>query len=92
MSELDRTEDSDGEMKEQAGASAQAPPLEEALRAARSATERRTLVGLARGLGKLPGDTARAAVETSAAIAGVSLRGSIEFLRAAPEAARVLEA
>ncbi|MBA2646556.1 MAG: VWA domain-containing protein [Pyrinomonadaceae bacterium] len=92
MSGSDRTEDSDGEMKEQAGASTQAPPLEEALRAARSATERRTLVGLARGLGKLPGDTARAAVETSAAIAGVSLRGSIEFLRAAPGAAQVIEA
>ncbi|HVF28039.1 MAG TPA: hypothetical protein VM943_07355 [Pyrinomonadaceae bacterium] len=62
------------------------------MRAARSATERRTLAGLARGLGKLPGDAARAAVETSAGVAGVSLRASIEFLRAAPSAARVLEA
>jgi hypothetical protein len=33
----------------------------------------------------------RAGLETSAAIAAISLRASIEFLRAAPDAARVLE-
>ncbi len=64
----------------------------EHLRSVRSVTERRTIAGLARELSKLPVDQARAALETSAAIAGVSLRASIEFLRAAPEAARVLEA
>jgi nitric oxide reductase NorD protein len=56
------------------------------------ASERRTLAGLARGLGHLPADRARAAVEVSAALAGVSLRVSREFLRAAPAAARVLSA
>jgi hypothetical protein len=70
-------------------------PIEEAfrerLRSVKSVTERRTLAGLARELGRLPVDAARAALETSAAIAGVSLRASIEFLRAAPEAAIVLE-
>ena len=73
-------------------ARADARPLEEALRAARSATERRTLAGLARGLRQLPGESARAAMEASAGVAGVSLRASIEFLRAVPEATRVLEA
>jgi hypothetical protein len=64
----------------------------ERLRSVKSVTERRTLAGLARELGRLPVDAARAALETSAAIAGISLRASIEFLRAAPEAARVLGA
>ena len=64
----------------------------ERLRSVKSVTERRTLAGLARELGQLPVDLARASLETSASIAGVSLRASIEFLRAAPRAARVLEA
>ncbi|HEY0406950.1 MAG TPA: VWA domain-containing protein [Pyrinomonadaceae bacterium] len=64
----------------------------ERLRAVKSVTERRTLGGLARELGKLPVEAAYTSLETSAAIAGVSLRASMEFLRAAPEAARVLEA
>jgi hypothetical protein len=64
----------------------------ERLRSVKSVTERRTIVGLARELGALPVDTARAALETSAAVAGVSLRVSIEFLRAVPKASRVLEA
>jgi nitric oxide reductase NorD protein len=64
----------------------------ERLRAVKSVTERRTLAGLARRLGGLPLDQAVAALETSAAIAGVSWRASIEFLRAVPAAARVLEA
>src|SRR5437764_4656142 len=71
-------------------------PLEgefrERLRSVKSVTERRTLAGLARQLGSLPVDAARAALEGSASIAGVSLRASIEFLRAAPGAGRVLEA
>ncbi|MDQ3254869.1 MAG: hypothetical protein M3R15_13340, partial [Acidobacteriota bacterium] len=75
--------------------SADEQPLEEEwrerLRAVRSVTERRTLAGMARELGNLSGDAARAALEASAALAGVSLRASMEFLRAAPEAARVLK-
>ncbi|MDT4896164.1 MAG: nitric oxide reductase NorD protein [Acidobacteriota bacterium] len=71
-------------------------PLEsefhERLRSVKSVTERRTIAGLARELGSLPVDAARAVLETSALIAGVSLRASIEFLRAAPQAAHVLEA
>jgi nitric oxide reductase NorD protein len=70
-------------------------PIEKAfrerLRSVKSVTERRTLAGLAREIGKLPVEVARAALETSAAIAGVSLRASVEFLRAAPDASRVLE-
>ncbi|MEA2174151.1 MAG: nitric oxide reductase NorD protein [Blastocatellia bacterium] len=64
----------------------------ERLRSVKSVTERRTLAGLARRLGGLPVDQSLAALETSATIAGVSWRASIEFLRAVPEAARVLEA
>ncbi|HEX8921689.1 MAG TPA: hypothetical protein VF766_09440, partial [Pyrinomonadaceae bacterium] len=71
-------------------------PLEsefhERLRSVKSVTERRSIAGLARELGSLPIDAARATLETSASVAGVSLRASIEFLRAAPRAARVLEA
>ncbi|MDT5062053.1 MAG: nitric oxide reductase NorD protein [Acidobacteriota bacterium] len=66
--------------------------FEERLRSVKSVTERRTIAGLARELGALPTEAALAALETSASIAGVSLRASIEFLRAAPDAARVLEA
>jgi hypothetical protein len=81
------------EMKDAEAADAE--PLEKAfrerLRGVKSVTERRTLGGLARELGKLPVEVARAALETSAGIAGVSLRASVEFLRAVPEAARVLE-
>src|SRR5437660_6425836 len=73
----------------------QAKPLEVEfdahLRSFKSVTERRTVAGLARELGSLPVDTERAALEVSAQIAGVSLRASIEFLRAVPEVARVLE-
>src|ERR1044071_6993472 len=65
--------------------------FQERLRSVKSVTERRTIAGLARELGSLPVDAARAALETSASVAGVSLRASIEFLRAAPRAARVLE-
>ena len=62
------------------------------LRAVKSAPERRTIAGLLRALSNLPLDHARAAVETSAAIAAISLRASIDFLRAASDASTVLEA
>ncbi|MBK7392380.1 MAG: VWA domain-containing protein [Chloracidobacterium sp.] len=51
-----------------------------------------TLTGLARRLGQLPADKKRAALETSAALAGVSLRVSREFVEAVPKAAKVLSA
>ncbi|HVF55132.1 MAG TPA: VWA domain-containing protein [Pyrinomonadaceae bacterium] len=66
--------------------------LRERLRSVKSAGERRTIAGLAREIGKLPADAARAALEVSAALAGVSLRVSVDFLRAVPGAARILEA
>ena len=61
------------------------------LRSVKNSGERRTLAGLLRQLTHLPLDHARAAVETSATIATVSMRASAEFLRAAPDVARVLE-
>src|SRR6516225_7203894 len=61
------------------------------LRAVKNPAERRTIAGLFREISKLPLDHARAALETSASIAGVSLRASIEFLRAAPQVSQVLE-
>jgi nitric oxide reductase NorD protein len=79
-------------ISEKASAQRLETEFRERLRSVKSVTERRTLAGLARELGRLPGDQARAALETSASVAGVSLRASIEFLRAAPTAARVLEA
>ncbi len=54
--------------------------------------ERQSFLKLTRELASLPLDQSAAALETSAAIAGVSLRASIEFLRAAPAAAEVLKA
>lgn len=54
--------------------------------------EKPTFAALARYLGKLPGDKKRAALETSAALAGVSLRVSREFVEAVPKAAKILSA
>ena len=66
--------------------------FQERLSSVKSVTERRTFAGLAREIVSLPVDKARAALETSASIAAVSLRASIEFLRDTPSASRVLEA
>jgi hypothetical protein len=81
---------------EEKGESVADEPLEKALRerlrSVRSASERRTIAGLAREIGKLPGDLARAGLEASAGIAGVSLRAGVDFLRVVPDAARVLDA
>jgi hypothetical protein len=63
----------------------------ERLRSVKSPTERRAIANLLREIGKLPLEQTRAALEISAAIAGVSLRASIEFLRAVADAARILE-
>lgn len=62
------------------------------LSSTRNTSERQSFLELTRGLARLPLDQAAAALETSASIAGVSLRSSIEFLRAAPEAAKILAA
>ena len=53
--------------------------------------ERQSFLELTRSLTGLPLDHAAAVLETSAAIAGVSLRAGIEFLRAAPAASHVLQ-
>ncbi|MGQ0762779.1 MAG: VWA domain-containing protein [Acidobacteriota bacterium] len=65
--------------------------IEEHLRSVKNPQERRTIAELLRAISNLPLEHMRAAFETSASVAGVSLRASIEFLRATPEAARVLE-
>jgi nitric oxide reductase NorD protein len=54
--------------------------------------ERQSFLKLTRDLAGLPLEQSAAALETSAAIGGVSLRAGIAFLRAAPEAATVLAA
>lgn len=51
-----------------------------------------TLTGLAARLSRLSPDKRRAALEISAALAGVSLRVSREFVEAVPKAAKVLSA
>lgn len=65
--------------------------IDERLRAVKSPTERRTIARLLREISQLPLEQTRAALETSAAIAAVSLRASIEFLRAVPKVASILE-
>lgn len=51
-----------------------------------------TLTGLAARLGRLPADKRRASLEVSAALAGVSLKASREFVAAVPRAAKILSA
>ncbi|HVF22946.1 MAG TPA: hypothetical protein VM941_07730, partial [Pyrinomonadaceae bacterium] len=53
--------------------------------------ERRSFLELTRSIAGLPLDQAAAILESSASIASISLRTGIEFLRAAPAAARVLQ-
>lgn len=64
----------------------------ERLKSLKNMGERRTFAGLARDLSRLPNGKSRAALETSAGLAGVSLRVSREFLQAVPRAAEVLSA
>lgn len=54
--------------------------------------ERQSFLRLTRELAGLPADQSVAALETAAAISSVSLRASIEFLRAVPSASGVLHA
>jgi hypothetical protein len=85
----------DSEEEEREGDDTEARPLErelrERLRSVRSASERRTIAGLAREIGKLPAPLARAALEVGAGLASLSLRAGVDFLRVVPEAARVLD-
>lgn len=58
----------------------------------RESLERQSFLELTRSIAGLPLDQAAAVLETSASIAAISLRAGIEFLRAAPAAAQVLQA
>ncbi|HJY27921.1 MAG TPA: VWA domain-containing protein [Pyrinomonadaceae bacterium] len=53
--------------------------------------ERQSFLELTRSITSLPLDQTAAVLETSAAIAAISLRSAIEFLRAAPAAAQILQ-
>jgi hypothetical protein len=66
--------------------------LHDHLESLKSPSERHSLLELTRDLARLPLDKSAAALETAAAIASVSLRAAIEFLRAAPTAAASLQA
>lgn len=65
--------------------------LEKQFPSARSVAERQSILELTRGLGRLSLTSSSAILETAAAIAAISIRAAIEFLRAAPAAAEVLE-
>jgi hypothetical protein len=72
-------------------------PFEKAIRerldALPNTSERRTFAGLTRELRGVPADCARAALEVSATLASaVGFRFSLDFLKVAPAAARVLTA
>ncbi|MEP6704879.1 MAG: hypothetical protein ABJB34_08745, partial [Acidobacteriota bacterium] len=54
--------------------------------------KKHTLTGLAAGLGRLPADKRRVALEMSASLAAISLRVSREFVEAVPRAADVFSA
>jgi nitric oxide reductase NorD protein len=55
-------------------------------------SERQSFLKLTRDLASLPLEQSAAVLETGAAIAGISLRAGIEFLRSAPDAARTIDA
>jgi nitric oxide reductase activation protein len=65
--------------------------IHEHLKTVKSPSDRKKIAGLLRQLTRLPLDHTRAALETSATLAAVSLRASIEFLRAAPDISQLLE-
>lgn len=64
--------------------------LQEGAESPPQSAERRSFLELTRKLAGLPLDHVAAAVETSAAIASISLRAGIEFLRGVPAASQVL--
>lgn len=81
--------------KSSCAADGQDPPFDseisERVRAVKNPAERRTVARLLSRLSALPFEHTRAALETSALIAAVSVRASIEFLRVVSEVAQVLE-
>ncbi len=66
--------------------------IKESLSKIKNASERQSFLELTQKLVRLPFDKAATALDASASIAAVSLRASLDFLRAAPEAAHVLDA
>ncbi len=54
--------------------------------------EKQSITDLAKGLSRLPAGKRRAAIESSASIAGVSLKASRAFVAAAADAAKILSA
>ena len=54
-------------------------------------SERQSFLKLTSDIAKLPLEQSAAVLETGAAIAAISLRAGIEFLRAAPEPAKILD-
>ena len=66
-------------------------PGEDGLQEHAQSAERKSFLELTRQLASLPLDQAAAALETSAAIASISLRAGIEFLRAVPAATETLQ-
>ena len=57
---------------------------------AENESQKQTFTGIAAQLGRLPAEKRRAALEVSAALAGVSLRASRAFVEAIPQAAKFL--
>ena len=55
-------------------------------------SEQQSFLKLTRDIAALPLEQSAAALETGAAIASISLRAAIEFLRAVPEVSQILEA
>lgn len=55
-------------------------------------SEHQSFLNLTRDIAALPLEQSAAALETGALVASISLRAGIEFLRAVPEAAKILEA
>lgn len=90
MNERDNIADDETSSGQQPSLNITEQAFRERLRGGAGKGERLSIARLARELAMLPADIALACLETSASIASVSLRVSIEFLRAAPGAARVL--
>lgn len=59
---------------------------------AEQGSRKQTFTGIAAHLSRLPAEKRRAALEVSAALAGVSLRASRTFVEAVPRAAKILSA
>ena len=92
MNEREKSSDAETSNDQESSLDATEQAFRDRLRLVADKGESRSIAGLARELAMLPADVALACLESSASIAGVSLRASIEFLRAAPDAARVLNA